>query len=141
MIGNYALSKGAFAKLVEEGFTNPEICQQNGNPDKEMARCLEHLNVIKHDGRDKEGKGRFFYNNPESFLFPEKYNENDKWYWNKLKQGEENCCSDRLIAIQNIGSNDLYYWEYFIYKVRVFGMKRNYERLPQKLSLENMFST
>lgn len=136
MIGGYALSKRAFVKLFEVAFTNPEICEVQGNDDKELAKCLEHVDVIKIDGIDDTGRGRFFQNNPESALFPQKFDDYDKWYWNKLKQGIDDCCSDRLILIQNCYNAHLYYYEYFIYKVHAFGRHRNREPLPEKLSIE-----
>lgn len=141
MIGDFALSKRAFTRLLEDAFTNTEICAVKGDDDKETAKCLEHVNVIKVDGIDEHGRGRFFANNPESALFPVKFDDYDKWYWNKLKQGIDNCCSDRLILIQNSYNTHLYYLEYFIYKVHAFGRHRNREPLPPKLSLEEIVKT
>lgn len=138
MIGVYILSKRAFSRLIEHAFTNPDKCGVSGYGDPEIAKCLEHINVIKVDGIDDAGRGRFFSDNPESALFPEKFNDYDKWYWNKLKQGLDHCCSDRLIVIQNFYNTHLYYLEYFIYKVHAFGRHRNREPLPQKLSLEDV---
>jgi hypothetical protein len=139
MIGDYVLSKRAFTRLLEDAFTNSEICELTSNDDdKEVSKCLEHINIIKVDGVDHEGRGRFFRNNPESALFPEKFDDYDKWYWTKLKQGIENCCSDRLIALQNFHNAHLYYLEYFIYKVHTFGRHRKPEPLPRKLSLEEI---
>lgn len=139
MIGDYALSKRAFNRLLEDAFTNPDICEQKApDEDKAVAECLEHVNVIKVDGVDEQGRGRFFRNSPESALFPTKYDNHDQWYWTKLKQGIENCCSDRLIALQNFRDTHLYYLEYFIYKVHTFGRQRLPEPLPQKFSLEEV---
>lgn len=139
MVGDYALSKRAFTRLLEDAFTNEEICElKSGDSDKSIAACLEHVNVIKVDGVDDEGRGRFFVNNPESALFPEKFDDYDKWYWHKLKQGIDHCCSDRLIALQNFRDTHLYYLEYFIYKVHTFGRHRKREPLPKKLTLEEI---
>lgn len=138
MIGAYVMSKRAFTRLLEEAFTNAEICEKSGEADKEISKCLEHINVIKVDGIDEQGRGRFFENNPESALFPEKFDEYDKWYWKKLHQGIDSCCSDRLILLQNYVNAHLYYLEYFIYKVHAFGRHRNREPLPAKLSLEEI---
>lgn len=138
MISDYVLSKRAFTRLIEDAFTNPQICElTNVNDDKQMATCLQHINVIKINGIDESGRGMFFQSNPESALFPEKYDEYDKWHWNKLKQGID-CCSDRLIIIQNCYTRYLYYLEYFIYKVHVFGRHRIFEPLPQKLTLDEI---
>ena len=139
MIGDYVLSKRAFNRLLEDAFTNPEICKNSASDDDQaVAECLEHINVLKIDGVDEKNRGRFFRNNPESALFPEKLDDYDKWYWTKLKQGIENCCSDKLIALQNFRDTHLYYLEYFIYKVHTFGRQRLPEHLPQKLSLEQI---
>lgn len=137
MFGSYVLSKRAFTRLIEDSFTNSQICKTTGYPDQEITKCLEHVNVIKVDGIDSQGRGQFFANNPESALFPEKFDEYDKYYFHKLKQGEE-CCSDRLILVQNVLGTHLYYLEYFIYKVHAFGRHRNREPLPKKLTLEEI---
>lgn len=139
MAGDYALSKRAFSRLLEDAFTSSQLCEATAsNDDFAMSKCLEHVNVIKIDGIDKDGRGRFFQGNPESALFPEKFDDYDKWYWHHLKQGIENCCSDRLIAIQNTYNTHLYYMEYFIYKVHAFGRHRNREPLPPKLQLQDI---
>ncbi|CRK99852.1 CLUMA_CG013155, isoform A [Clunio marinus] len=137
MIGDYVMSKRSFVKLLEDAFTNPALCGRSGNADKGIANCLSRINTIKIDGVDELGRGRFFESSPENALFPEKFNEYDNWYWHKLKQGED-CCSDRLIAVQGFSDLNLYYMEYFIYKVHVFGRHRNPEPLPRKFFLEEV---
>jgi hypothetical protein len=139
MIGAYAISKRAFTRLIEKGFSNPQICDPNAtSDDQHISKCLQRLNVLQIDALDDEGKGMFFRENPESALFPERVDEYDKWFWHKLKQGPNNCCSDRLIAIQNVFNTHLYYFEYFIYKVHAFGRHRLPEPLPRKKNLEEI---
>jgi glycoprotein-N-acetylgalactosamine 3-beta-galactosyltransferase len=140
MIGAYALSQRAFTRLIEKALTREEICSESGDDgDKELSKCLQHVNVLQIDALDDEGKGMFFSNSPEAILFPEKTDENyDKWFWHKLTQGPNNCCSDRLIAIQNVYNSHLYYMEYFIYKVHAFGRHRLPEPLPQKKTLDEI---
>jgi hypothetical protein len=139
MIGTYALSKRAFVRLIENGFTNFEICaNSSADGDKELSKCLQHLNVIQVDALDDEGKATFFRNNPESSLFPEKQDDYDRYYWHKFQQGKDKCCSDRLITIQGCWNTYLYYLEYFIYKVHAFGRHRLPEPLPRKKSLEDI---
>lgn len=139
MIGVYAISKRAFTRFIEKGLVNPEICENSlSNDDKALSKCLQRLNVLQIDSVDDEGKGMFFRENPENSLFPERYSDYDKWYWTKLKQGPNNCCSDRLIAIQNVFNTHLYYFEYFIYKVHAFGRHRLPEPLPRKKNLEEL---
>lgn len=143
MVGVYAFSRSAFTRLVEDGFQNIEICKQDAidedkDGDKAISKCFQQLNVLKVDGIDSTGRGMFFQNGPEGALFPEKTDDYDKFYFHKLKQGIDNCCSDRLIAIQGITGANLYYMEYFIYKVHAFGRHRNREPLPPKISLDEI---
>lgn len=140
MVGTYAISKRAFIRLIENGFTNEEVCPSTGtNADFLLTKCLKHLNVLQIDSIDDEGKGLFFQNSPEYALFPTKYDKNyDKYFWHKLKQGPNNCCSDRMVAVQNVHGLHLYYMEYFIYKVHAFGRHRLPEPLPTKKTLEEI---
>lgn len=140
MIGVYALSRNAFIRFIEQALTNEEICSTNGNDDIEMSNCLKRINVVNIDGIDHEGKGLFFRDKPENFLFPEKGNVEDKWYWHKLRQGIDNCCSNRLIVLQGFYNTEFLYLEYFIYKVRLFGKHRVQEELPEKVKLERVFT-
>lgn len=139
-MGVYAISRNAFMKLIENAFTNPEICDSSAyDGDKGISKCLQHVNVIQIDGIDDEKRGMFFINSPEPLLFPEKYDKDfDKWYWRKVTQGFNSCCSDRLIAIQNVANTHLYYMEYFIYKVHVFGRHRLPEVMPQRRKAEEV---
>lgn len=140
MIGVYAISKLAFVRLIENGFSNDDICDPNGGTedDKMVSKCLQRLNVLQIDALDDEGKGMFFQTSPEKALFPEKVDDDyDKWWWHKMKQGP-NCCSDRLISIQNVFNTHLYYMEYFIYKVHAFGRHRLPEPLPKKKTLDEI---
>jgi hypothetical protein len=138
MFGNYALSWRAYLRLLEQGFTNKLICQEAGALDHEIAICLEHLDVIKIDGIDAKGQHSFFVDNPEPALFPEKTENFDEWYWQKVKQGIGQCCSDQLVSVQNVYESHIYYWEYFTYKVQAFGRDRKTEQLPRKLSLSEV---
>lgn len=91
------------------------------------------------DGVDENGRGRFFQNTQlEGALYPERFDEYDKNYWHKLKQGIGNCCSDRLIAVQGYGNEHCYYMEYFIYKVHAFGRHRKPEPLPRRFTLDEL---
>lgn len=57
----YVLSKEALRRLVEEALPDGDKCKQDptGAEDIELARCLENVNVIAGDSRDRL-KGRFF---------------------------------------------------------------------------------
>lgn len=138
MLGVFALSKRAFTRLLEDAFTNTDICALTGHEDREVMKCLEHVNVIKIDGIDRQGKGMIFKHGPEPLLLPEQVEDPNKNYVHKFKQGFENCCSDRLIATQSVWATELYYMEYFIYKVHAFGVCQKSESLPEKFTLDEV---
>lgn len=140
MKGTQAMSKNALLRLIENGTTNPDICNPNGSDmDKELSKCLENLNTVKINGIDSNGRGMFFSFRPDDFLFPTKEKADiDKGFFHKLSQGIENCCSDRVISIENIHATHLYYMEYFIHKVHVFGRHKIPEALPQKYSAKEI---
>lgn len=139
MRGVYVISRRAFTRLVEDAFSDTKICAElGGDEDIDIASCFQRISVIKVDGSDSSGRGMFFKSNPETALFPEKTDNYDEFFWHKLKQGIDNCCSDRLISIQGVVDSHLYYMEYFIYKVHAFGRHRNPEPLPPKISLDDI---
>lgn len=142
MIGTYVLSKKAFTRFVEHSMTNKDFCVLSGNSiDIDFSHCLNHIDVIKVDGLDDDKKGMFFQSKPEYSLFPTKYDQNfDKFYLHKLKQGFDNCCSDRIISIHNFRDKSLYYLEYYIYKVRMFGRHRLREELPRQKKLTEIIN-
>lgn len=140
MSGSYAISKISFTRLLENAFSNAELCETTSyDEDKAIAKCFQRINTMLVDGIDDDGKGRFFgINHPESALYPQKLDQYDVNYWTKLKQGIGNCCSDRLIAVQGYGNEHCYFLEYFIYKVHAFGRHRKREPLPKKFTLEEV---
>lgn len=142
MPGVCGISKKTFTRLVEEAFVNKLICDSSGyDEDKTLGICFKNMNVTKVDSVDSRGRLMFFASSPEDALFPVKQNEYDEYYYHKVKQGLENCCSDRLAVIQNAYDSHLYYLEYFIYKVHAFGRHRSPEPLPQKLSIDKIVNT
>ena len=96
-----------------------------------MTKCLKKLNTTHIDPHDENGRRMFFHKSPEEYLYPERTEELEEFP--DLSNGPEICCSDRLIAVQNIHYTRLYYYEYFIYKVHAFGRHRLPEMLPDKL--------
>lgn len=144
LIGVYAISREAFRRLNEKAISDPEICfEVTRKADVDMAKCFHRVNVIQVDSLDDKGRAMFFANDPRNALFPTKGKESrnedyDKFYWQKLEQGIDKCCSDQLIVIQGLSDTRLYYMEYYLYKVRVFGMQRHMRPLPEKLTLEQV---
>lgn len=140
MIGTYVLSKTTITRLVERAFNDKDACPLKGNSmDIDLSHCLKLIDIIKIDGLDDEKKGMFFYEKPEYSLFPTKYDQDfDKNQLHKFKQGFDNCCSVRLIAIHNFRDKYLYYLEFYIYKLKTFGRNRNREELPSKKTLDEV---
>jgi len=144
MNGVFALSRRATIRLIADAFPNKEFCGSEywHNGDIAIAQCCQRLNILKVDGIDNTGRGQFFQNGPDQALLPERQSEDfDQWYLHKLKQGLNNCCSDRLVAIQGIYNEGFYYLEYFIYKVHAFGRHRNREPLPPKMTLNQVMES
>jgi hypothetical protein len=127
------LSKAALKLLVEKAFPDEKNCNtKTGYMDVEITKCMESVKIVQVESIDDKGKAQFFNDNPEKALFPAKTDEYDSNYRFKLRQGLENCCSDRLVAIDNWWGTHLYYYEYFIYKVHAFGRHRLPEPLPER---------
>jgi glycoprotein-N-acetylgalactosamine 3-beta-galactosyltransferase len=139
MPGVYAMSKQAYSRLIEKAFANDEICfEDSGSNDVDIAKCLKHVSVISIDALDREGRGMFFANNPQSALFPINDDNYDFQYFHKFKQGVDKCCSDNLIVVQGLSNTRIYYFEYFLYKVKTFGRKRKMRKLPGQISIEKI---
>lgn len=78
----YVLSRESLRRLVEVGFTRPDLCTTKNveNEDIELGICMENINVTAIDSRDSRNRGTFMPFNPEHHLkspvdFPE------YWYW------------------------------------------------------------
>lgn len=136
MIGSYVLTKATLIRFVEEGLSNPSLCDPGpeGASDIMIAECMKNLNVLIYD--INKDTGRYFYETPEVSLFPIHEGQSDKWYWHKLKQGIDHCCSDYPIFFRHYWYVHFLYLDYLIYKVHAFGIVKNAEVLPPKLDLE-----
>lgn len=77
----YVLSRESIIRMVEVGFTNPDLCSTNDveNEDIEIGRCMENINVTAIDSRDSRNRGTFMPFNPHDHLQPPDYPE--YWYW------------------------------------------------------------
>lgn len=139
MPGVYAISKQAYLMLVEKAFRNQELChEETGNDDIDIAKCMKNVGVMSVDSLDREGRGMFFAKNPRSALFPVNNNNYDSQFLNKFEQGIDKCCSDQLVVVQELKNTQIYVFEYFLYKVKVFGRKRKMRKLPEKFLLEEI---
>jgi hypothetical protein len=78
------------------------------------------------DTKDSNNRERFFLKNPEKEIFPVDSPGFDKNY-------VENCCSNYLIAFHEVHGVTLFKYDYYIYRVYVFGLvKGSNFRLPDK---------
>lgn len=141
IVGNYAFSKAAFVILIEKAFTNHEICPVDGfNSDVLLSRCMQHVDIFQIDAFDDHNKALFLADKLGPALMLQRTDDDnyDKWFWKKLNQGIDNCCSDHLIGVFGLDVNQMIFFEYFIYKVQVFGIQKHIEASPVKYSIEKL---
>lgn len=77
----YVLSKEALRRFAEEALPDGDKCRRepDGAEDVEMGKCLENVNVLAGDSRDRL-KGRFFPFRMDYHLRPAPVDE-DYWYY------------------------------------------------------------
>jgi len=114
----YILSREAVKLLGKKGLTNDTICrgEQDGTEDVEMGTCMQNLGVNIVDSRDKEEEERFIPVNLETVFFAERTWLDDYMKY-KPKHGFD-CCSKAAISFHYIGHQQMYIFEYLIYKLR-----------------------
>lgn len=76
----YVLSRESLRRFAEEAYSNGTICRQTpgGSEDLEMGLCLQNVNVVAGDSRDRLKRGRFFPSTPTGHIIPK---ERHHWYW------------------------------------------------------------
>ncbi|XP_065575789.1 glycoprotein-N-acetylgalactosamine 3-beta-galactosyltransferase 1-like isoform X4 [Artemia franciscana] len=124
----YILSKEALRRFATISLNNKTICKIKGTEgieeDVMMAKCLNNVGVKLMDSRDEKGRERFLPFQPSDHLVPGKISL-DHWYWNnvyyKAKKGE-GCCSDTLISLHHLRPEDMYVFDYLLYRVRIHGI-------------------
>lgn len=137
----YILSKESLTRYIEKGM-NEGICntKKGGNEDSDIGSCLRKLQVIAGDVRDEKLRERFFQFRIETALLPQSTDWWVKAYiWHKIHYGISTCCSDTLVTVHKITPEEMYLFEYFIYKIKVFGQHNvlSYE-FPEKLTLNEV---
>lgn len=77
----YVLSKEALRRFIEEALPDGDKCKHDptGAEDVEIARCLEAVDVLAGDSRDRQ-KGRFYPFRIQDHLRPGPVVE-DFWYF------------------------------------------------------------
>lgn len=139
----YALSKEALSRMIG-GIKDSDLCRQSdfGCEDVELAKCLESVGVLAGDSRDFSKtniQGRFHPSNIEKHLF--NYYRRKSWYWTymyyKPKDGL-NCCSDTAISFHYVNNFEFYIFEYFIYKLRPYGVFSKDIQLPLKTEFDDL---
>ena len=84
------------------------------------------FNIEMGESRDETNHHRFFSINPNSLLLPGVSANSSGWeliYWHILyyphKDGV-NCCSSKAISFHYVTPSELYVFDYFIYKLKVY---------------------
>ncbi|XP_037959689.1 glycoprotein-N-acetylgalactosamine 3-beta-galactosyltransferase 1-like [Teleopsis dalmanni] len=136
----YALSKEALRRFVNKAYPNSKICRQRsgGSEDKEMGYCLQNVGVVAGDSRDEQKRGRFFPSGPQGHLIPK---DKSHWYWRYIYYATEDgldCCSDLAISFHYIQPSFFYVLDYFVYRLRPFGISHAYNTLPQKQNMTSL---
>uniref|UniRef100_A0A914E2A2 N-acetylgalactosaminide beta-1,3-galactosyltransferase n=1 Tax=Acrobeloides nanus TaxID=290746 RepID=A0A914E2A2_9BILA len=119
----YVLSRETVKRLVEDGLPDTRKCRggEYGKEDVEIGKCLEKVDVIAGDSRDRNGKFRFLPFSPLTHL-QEGSNPPDWFFaysYYPYKQGNE-CCSDYVISFYYVDEATIHTIHDFIYHVRAF---------------------
>lgn len=144
MVGGsgYVISKEALTRFYKQGVLNKKCPASTNNEDLMFGYCMQTLHVIAGDTRDDFIRERFFQFQPDIAL-PDIPTNPGFWYheyvWFKLRYGQKRCCSDLLIATHYVLPEEMYLYDYLIYKVKVNGIKKFAEdSLPLKLTYNDV---
>lgn len=116
------MSMTTLSKIVDAYIFNEKNCDETENDvddDQQLLQCMKTIDIRQIDGIDNQQRKLFFQQYPGMWI---------------QKRGYE-CCGDRLIVFENTWFEKLYYFEYLIYKVHVYGRHRLPESLPKKKKL------
>lgn len=139
----YVMSKTALIRFVEEAIPDKDKCsafKDTGAEDAEIGVCLQNVHVYAGDSRDSLGRGRFFVHSPEDHLRQNAIDP-DYWYWrNQFYESDEglDCCSDTAISWHYIDPRRMYFLEFFLFSLRVYGMVVSPQRPPKKVNFTDV---
>ncbi|XP_077977205.1 glycoprotein-N-acetylgalactosamine 3-beta-galactosyltransferase 1-like [Glandiceps talaboti] len=113
----YVLNKVGLTKLVKQGICN-NTCQpgEKGAEDVLLGQCLERIGVVRGDSRDELGKQRFVLSSLDNYFktkLPKWIKAHEHFQYTTGKE----CCSDSLITVHGVTSDEMYLLDYLIYKV------------------------
>lgn len=137
----YVLSRTALVRLAEDGFPDPDKCSQSdeGAEDAEVGRCMEKVNVLAGDSRDRLKRGRFFVHNPDYHLRQSTADIIDEtyWYWkNMFYENDEglDCCSNTAISWHYVQPATMINLHFFHYKFKTYGRVVSPHELPKRVN-------
>ncbi len=91
-----------------------------GGEDWNIGLCLDDLEVQHCDTRDELGEQRFGGVNPNEMLNPDKSLETFPQFLYPYETGEK-CCSKSLISFHYVTTDEMYTFDFLIYKLKLFG--------------------
>ena len=90
-----------------------------GLEDLNMGSCLDSLNVKHCDTRDESGEQRFIALNPNVELNPDRSPDTFLEFLYPYQTGEK-CCSKSTISFHYMSTDEMYTFDFLIYKFRRF---------------------
>ena len=89
-----------------------------GLEDFNLGLCLDELNVIHCDTRDEAGETRFLDYNPIILLNPD-FDVNPYCKYVYPYETGEKCCAKSTISFHYVSAEEMYTFEFFIYKLKL----------------------
>ncbi|KAH8378274.1 hypothetical protein KR093_010482 [Drosophila rubida] len=142
---SYVLSREALRRFVEQAYGSHKICPKPdkiGVEDFSMGICLQNVGVHLIDSTramTNDDKEKFFPLDIESYLYNSK-SALPAWLRemsvSDVNTGP-NCCSIYSVAFHYIKPDRMYLFEFFLYRLRVFGRKY-VERFPKRWTLSEL---
>ncbi|CAG0902939.1 unnamed protein product [Darwinula stevensoni] len=124
----YVLSREALDRLVNRAFPNPMTCPLlQGPEDINVGVCLAAVGVEGGDSRDEYGGWRFHHLATWYHVDPIPEHEGNipEWFTNYTAYPHRRglgCCSHTAVSFHYVKPEELYEYDYFIYKLRPYGV-------------------